>query len=629
MSKTKAVAEERVEYQISPEYVAHWTPTEMLREIIANALDTGAKYSIAYVAKTKTVSVTDEGPGFMKRFLMLGGGEAKTSQQIGQFKEGLKLAMLVAARQQLPFRLETTEFVISRVAIEKTQLGGDGLVVYLQPPTGRPGTRVTTSSTQKQYDAAVQLFACAEAKGSTLKRATIKDPNASCVWYDAAAGRGKQGIYVNGVYVQRGQTLFSYNITGLAAKASQNRDRNVISWWDVSTQASDLLLRTDDTEVIRIAVEEALSTKTDKWSDLGRTWRHEVSHTLLWKAAVEKAVVKLGMKNKTSSVLNICVAGPYVDAENILVAKEAGWTVLQFTGFAAQQMARLFQPVFEASKKSAADKVLEPVAAKDLTEVEKTNIRTLRDFLLPFFGEGELAPIRLFSVHYTNEDSLAVWYKQCVWLRRSEVREPLDATSIRRQLNSVIHEMSHKRSGAGDRTRDFENAICNFASDLVLRAPENRGRMEALRNETSSWRGRLREAPEISAAVMLAAHEIDASTLFAATRKCIESAKGGWRRVNFVWPRSSERTKKRDARYAYYVGVSPRGVDILITVKYSRKGERKGLTACKFRPDRWERAWRPVITPFQPSTGTLSSHRIPRNPLYPGTMRTTLAQPRA
>lgn len=599
--------EERVEYQLSPDYIPHWTPVEMLREIIANALDTHSHYTIVFSPLLEKnmgqVCVTDRGPGFKKRFLMLGGGEAKTSAEIGQFKEGLKLAMLVAARNKLPFRLETTEFTITRVAIEPTQLGGDGLVVYLAPPEGIPGTRIVTRSTQKQYDRAVQLFACAEAEGSTIKRAPIPDPNKSHVWFDAVAGEDRQAIYVNGVYVQTVPTLFSYNLTGLDVKQAQNRDRNVISWYDVAGDAVDLVLATNDTRIMDRVTEAMLqpqgSGNNREYPDLQFGWRKVILHPELWQKSIERSARKLNLLNPNSSVVKICTANPGCDEEYAIVAKEAGWTVLSFRG-QSHMFSGMYESVRQAGKQSASDRVLEPVAVKDQTDTETRNIQILQTLLEPFFREeGGLKPIRIFTICYDNDRAHGLWYRGMVWLKREYIAQPITAVNVQDRLNTVIHEMSHMKSDAGDRTRDFEHAMGMFAAKLVMNSPENVKHIAALKCDSNAWRAEVEAIPAVTFAEIMAQYKFTLNDAMKTPRKKLETLPEGWRPVTFYYGTLNPWSKSKLARTRCYHNKTEKGRDVLLTIELRKDGSVKHVSAdyIRFGSAAWTT---PTIKPYVP-----------------------------
>ncbi|MFE7528089.1 hypothetical protein ACFU7Y_20575 [Kitasatospora sp. NPDC057542] len=82
-------------FPISPDYVKKWTTPRAIVELIANALDEDSKAAVFWADGLLTIE--DQGPGITQDAFVLGASN-KTSQQIGQFGEGKKLAALVLAR---------------------------------------------------------------------------------------------------------------------------------------------------------------------------------------------------------------------------------------------------------------------------------------------------------------------------------------------------------------------------------------------------------------------------------------------------------------------------------------------------------------------------------------------------
>ena len=96
-----------VEYPLSPKYIPSWSVMMALRELIANALD--SKNSPSFTWKDGYAFIEDEGPGIPKPFWIIGEGN---HGEIGQFGEGLKLAMLVLARENRNVTVDTVGYQV-------------------------------------------------------------------------------------------------------------------------------------------------------------------------------------------------------------------------------------------------------------------------------------------------------------------------------------------------------------------------------------------------------------------------------------------------------------------------------------------------------------------------------------
>lgn len=128
------MAVQRIEYMIHAENWKSWALAQAIKEVIANARDSGGDFEVSFErgsGKRGLVNVCDTGSGFPKDYLMVGAGETKGRGQIGQFREGLKGAMCVAARNGRRFAMATTGFRLEKVAIEDVALGSNGMVIYV------------------------------------------------------------------------------------------------------------------------------------------------------------------------------------------------------------------------------------------------------------------------------------------------------------------------------------------------------------------------------------------------------------------------------------------------------------------------------------------------------------------
>lgn len=464
---------ERVEYQLSPGYVKSWGGKELLRELFANALDTGADYHIEFVPTPEygrnmgIATVEDQAEGFPRAFLMMGGGEEKTNDQIGQFKEGLKIAMLVAARKKRMFSLETTGFAVDSVALESGQLGS-GLAIYLDNSKIRSrGTRVRVQVTQGEFNKAVQLFGGIKAEGHTIRVAPIADPSQAAVWKD----KGKmQKVFINGLEVQSTHCMFSYNLVGDGVKLHQNRDRTVVNWWEIKSKAVALLMATADEALIRKVFEFIFSKDDKSHGDIMELHRVDQAVESVWKRVALDVLSTHDLRNTRAETLRVCVESSY-QPENNLIAREQGFTVLS-NDKCGRFLSALFPVAAQAIEKAAKAKVkkIEKVANRSLTVAEREKITEVRARLQPFF-EQELPPFRVFSRSYMDRDAVGYWMERKVWIRRDQLGTSGPA-GVRNLLEISLHELCHWRSGAYDRTRSFEKALGFLAADLILSVKE-------------------------------------------------------------------------------------------------------------------------------------------------------------
>ncbi len=99
----------RHEYMIREDYVRNWRVQDALRELIANALDAeveqGAAASVTHLGDEMVI--TNRGVRLDVQALYLGGtSKAGSTQTIGQYGEGMKLALLVLVRNNFNVKIE-------------------------------------------------------------------------------------------------------------------------------------------------------------------------------------------------------------------------------------------------------------------------------------------------------------------------------------------------------------------------------------------------------------------------------------------------------------------------------------------------------------------------------------------
>ncbi len=99
----------KYEYPIKADYVKNWGLSHAFRELIANAKDAdveGYPLDCRYVAKEKKLYISNANVKLDHDVLLFGGSsKAGRSAMIGQYGEGLKLALLVLAREGVDIKI--------------------------------------------------------------------------------------------------------------------------------------------------------------------------------------------------------------------------------------------------------------------------------------------------------------------------------------------------------------------------------------------------------------------------------------------------------------------------------------------------------------------------------------------
>lgn len=90
-----------INYPISANYMAHWSLREAIRELLQNAIDSGA-YTIEQCGNTLFINNELTAPLSLDNLTLLGETTKHNGSTIGKFGEGFKLALLVLGRAQIP-----------------------------------------------------------------------------------------------------------------------------------------------------------------------------------------------------------------------------------------------------------------------------------------------------------------------------------------------------------------------------------------------------------------------------------------------------------------------------------------------------------------------------------------------
>ncbi|MFB8242356.1 hypothetical protein ACFC58_38085 [Kitasatospora purpeofusca] len=248
-------------FPISPDYVKKWTTPRAIVELIANALDEDSEAAVSWAEGVLTIE--DRGPGIAQDAFVLG-ASSKTSQQIGQFGEGKKLAALVLARDPEIGEIwfETVGYTFTPSIENRSPLdgivpmrgekGAATLVYTLYPGERTTGTKITIQCPKRVADDAVARVLHLAQPGY------IPPQDQARVMLDGPPGR----IFIGGILVSTDPRLSaSYDLPLGLAKGDQNRDRTIVDGSALDHYLIQALAGCSDPHVIDHFVTLALARK--------------------------------------------------------------------------------------------------------------------------------------------------------------------------------------------------------------------------------------------------------------------------------------------------------------------------------------------------------------------------------
>lgn len=448
---------ETVWTSVSPDYVPSWGVKEALREVLQEAVDVRRRYK----AKVRVgwsrgfVTVSDDGPGIPRSALALGrSGKRGDDSLIGQFGEGLKLACLVAARNGRRMSVETVGYSFSPGIARDERLDCDVLVFFIEENAKKKGTRVRVEASEEEFEAARSLFL----PDARKKKDGVFLPG------------GK--VYVNGLLVQeRPDLLFSYLFWG-DLKSLQNRDRSSLDEAALRKKAA-AALSSAPSEILKMLLREVSGPSPERFEaglspyDFPPDAPRFPQRPGAWRRAFAEAFGK-----------KACLS---CDPRSDLEAQNHGWRVLKLPwGWGMFCEERLNVPTSAAALRgNRRSPGAVPLSGLDADEraalswarrlvkrfcADPGKVRVAVPGSLEAFGDSSGSGEKTLGL-YSSE-------KGAVWLDRTVLKDAREALKI------LLHETLHKRSGAPDATRRFEDAWNDLAVDLVLSLTKSRPKLK-------------------------------------------------------------------------------------------------------------------------------------------------------
>lgn len=450
----KRMEVKRIVTGISPNYVKNWDVIKGIREIIQNYLDTKNEFCCkGYIYyKDGVAMVKDFGPGLEPRHLALGVSE-KGLGAIGKYGEGLKLALLVLARERRKVEIWSNGTII-RPDIEHSDLYGTEVMVFniqpMQPCHAKThqGTTIRFLCSKDELEAAKSYFKCFLSEKSGFK------------WIEKDRISLPGGyIYINGARVGKiSDALFSYHLYEKETGDIGNRDREVIDQEKVEPYIRKILAETSSLTVMR-KVLKALINREYSWEiKIGLpSWMISKKSRSLWKRAFFEIV---GTKDAVLSSWRIDdnTRAGYLGYKVVDISGHGWWDLLNYVGVkTAAEIAA------EDGKKSS-----KRIAIKDLTDEERSNLKIAKRLVGKYYNPvGEVIIMEDLTGMVNAARGLTI-NGACelktgkIYLRREIL------SNLHQTLHTLLHEAVHKYTGADDCTAAFERALTEVSVNIIL-----------------------------------------------------------------------------------------------------------------------------------------------------------------
>jgi len=452
---------------ISPEYVKSWDINMAIREILQNLIDTkrefGVKGFARYNAKKGIAEVKDEGPGLQLKHLALGVSE-KGADCIGQFGEGLKLALLVFAREGRFIEVRSGNYRLTPV-IQTSEFQTETLFFQIvEDMTLIGGTTIRFECSREELDKAKSLFPTEFRVQGSANSLTWVVPNL------ISLPGGK--VYINGALAtELDDMLFSYHISGKAAKSISNRDRTIVSRDELLTIIRKVV--SDDYGVREKlpakwfnAIFEACDRQT-LFPDPNYKPPFETEITF-WSntPGLRKAFIERYGKNAVGSDL---------DSREEGLAIRMGYKPIKLPGY-NWRFSLKYSDIPLVSEVIKADNAIHKLVkqVRDLTNSERINLDAAVTAVSNYYCEPrDLVVVEeLTSILSPGaSEGSAVEGYCCLQTGRIYIAR-CALEDYERSLRVILHETIHQRTGADDMSIGFQNEYGKIAAMFLRKLTE-------------------------------------------------------------------------------------------------------------------------------------------------------------
>ncbi|RSN14849.1 hypothetical protein DMH25_07905 [Streptomyces sp. WAC 01325] len=453
-------------YPIAEDYVKDWTSERALVELIANALDEDPHTQVDW--NDGTLTIHDQGPGIPRTGLLLGASR-KTSQQIGQFGEGKKLAALVLARDPRigPVQFDTVGYSFTPLLKPSTYLtevpGPDddqqSLVLHYQYwPTDRErGTLISVPCPREVAEEAI-------GRVRYLNDPSYRPPQDHAeIILEGQPGR----IFVGGILVSTDTRLAaSYDLPLATAKGEQNRDRTIVDGAALEDPIRRALAASADPSVIARFVDRALNGP-----------RLSTSETYF--SSVRDFAVRRAFRDHARTLWNddevyYNAAGSAVEDELHLQGRGVTCVTSRLPRYAHGFLMHLLgvRPVREAvSHHQRQYPKTQWVRSHDVSAGRRRTLDLAGAVFRSVFGLDALGQVKI----YREDEASARYCSSGIYEPASDVMGIKEGTldDLDETLRVVFHEGGHRRAArsgslsSSDRSEGFELAMDTMGGSLL------------------------------------------------------------------------------------------------------------------------------------------------------------------
>lgn len=234
---------EKIEYNISANYVENLDAVFGIKEFIANFYDVN-KENFHMEYQNKNLLLEDDNTGIDIRYMIIGNsGSREFSDKIGEHGEGFKIGALTLVRLGYKVLIETVGYTIAFGIEESSHLNANVMFAKYVKNDRKKGTILFTECKKQSFEKAKKMFL--HLSEHTPITESIIDIEGT-----------QKNIYLNGLSHTSKRACFSYNI--FEKNLVSNRDRNFIAMNVLKEQISYIYQSLRNEKIISLVMERFL-----------------------------------------------------------------------------------------------------------------------------------------------------------------------------------------------------------------------------------------------------------------------------------------------------------------------------------------------------------------------------------
>jgi hypothetical protein len=416
----------QVLYPMTFDYIRNWGEWEAIRELVSNAQDASPD-NWSMTLEGNDLIIRDNGAGIQLHQLLLGVSEKSNDSAIGQFGEGMKLAIMVLLRLGYNSIVYSNDLILTASRGEK--FGREVLVITHDKNTNPiHGTCVIIQ----------------DWKGDDYSNRFVFSQDDDMVFKVTSEGMllaGGSPLFSKGVYVcELDDYEFGYNINDL----SMNRDRSAVSSDEIFRAAGKIWSLIDSVYSWKQFFKAANKNKNEKYLRLASAWSLSDS--------VKNAI--------TMAFLSVFGDKAVVKTDESLSreAKHRGAEIIDITSFGYSLQCTLVEILKTDRQFLNEQGALRPRVCKKLNANQRKTINSLKKMAAKVGVDYNVVAADIPESIGAN--GLCDHGGQTIWINHLILDDVVSSGS------TMIHELAHAKYFTSDMTESHCKAMCDIGMEL-------------------------------------------------------------------------------------------------------------------------------------------------------------------